>query len=146
MNERNASELTIMDITERMLNFTLRQEILDAEEVAEYNNGSRDALREMREDMQFMTEKEFISKYEEISLEKGDELFELEPDAPRAQYLDGYCNTIEDVLSFLNPAYIFDRVAELAEGIDLDEIDMDEIFGDDGHHHDCDCGCGHHHH
>lgn len=138
MSNKKVSEITIMDITERMLNFTLRDEIAKAADYAEYNNGTRDALKEMREDMQNMTELEFVEKYDEVSMEKGDELFDLDEEDPRAQYLTGYCNTIEDVMSFINPAYIYDQMSMLSEGIDCE-------CGEDFHEHDHNCDCGHCH-
>ena len=149
MNNKKVSEITIMDITEKMLNFTLRDEITEASKYAEYNAGTRDALNEMREDMQKMTEEEFTEKYEERSLEKGDESFELEEGDPKAQYIEGYCNTIEDVLSLLNPAYIYDQMTMLAEGFDSEcgcGCDCDAC-GEDchEHEHDHDCDCGHCH-
>ena len=152
MSDKKVCELTIMDITERMLGFTTRDEIAEASGYSDYNTGTRDALTEMREDMQKLTEKEFVSKYDEISLEKSDELFELDEEEPRAQYLQGYCNTVEDVMSFINPAYIYDQMTMLEEGIEFDE-EFEEAFygGHEHHHHDddddeCGCGCGHHHH
>ena len=151
MTDRKVCELTIMDITERMLSFHSRDEIAAAADYAEYNNGTCDALKEMRADMEKLTEEEFVSKYDEISLEKGDELFELDEEAPRAQYLQGYCNTVEDVMSFINPAYIYDQMTMLEEGIEFDE-EFEAAFysGMEHHHHDeedgdCGCGCGHHH-
>lgn len=136
MSDKKVSEITIMDITERMLNFTLRDEIAEASDYEQYNKGSRDALNEMREDMQNMTETDFAEKYDEVSLEKGDELFDLNEDDPKAQYLTGYCNTIEDVMSLINPAYIYDQMSMLAEGIECDE---------DSYEHDHGCNCGHCH-
>lgn len=138
MSNKKVSEITIMDITERMLNFTLREEIAKAADYAKYNDGTRDALNEMREDMQNMTELEFVEKYDEVSMEKGDELFDLDEEDPRAQYLTGYCNTIEDVMSFINPAYIYDQMSMLAEGMDCE-------CGEEFHEHDHDCDCGHCH-
>ena len=152
MDRTTVSELTIMDITYRMLTFHLRDEIAEASDYAAYNSGTCDALNDMRADMEKMTESEFVSKYDEISLEKGDELFELDEEEPRAQYLQGYCNTVEDVMSFINPAYIYDQMTMLEEGIEFDE-EFEEAFygGHEHHHHDdddgeCGCGCGHHHH
>ena len=139
---KKVSEFTVMDITERMLKFTLRDEIAEASDYAAYNDGTRDALNEMRADMVNMTEEEFAEKYETLSLDKGDERFDLDPDDPKYQYLQGYCNTIEDVLSFLNPAYIYDQIEMLAEGLcGGDCCDCDE----DCHEHDHDCDCGHCH-
>ena len=65
MSDKKVCELTIMDITERMLGFTTRDEIAEASGYSDYNTGTRDALTEMREDMQKLTEKEFVSKYDE---------------------------------------------------------------------------------
>lgn len=136
---KKVSEFTVMDITERMLKFTLRDEIAEASDYAAYNDGTRDALNEMRADMVNMTEEEFTEKYETLSLDKGDERFDLDPDDPKYQYLQGYCNTIEDVLSFLNPAYIYDQIEMLSEGLcGGDCCDCDE----DCHEHDHDCDCG----
>ncbi len=152
MSDRKVCELTIMDITERMLKFTIRDEIAEASGYSDYNTGTRDALTQMREDMEKLSEKEFVSKYDEISLEKGDELFELDEETPRAQYLQGYCNTVEDVMSFINPAYIYDQMTMLQEGIEFDEEFEDAFYGGLEHHHhddddgECGCGCGHHHH
>ncbi len=140
---KKVSEITIMDITERMLKFTLRDEIAEASDYAAYNNGTRDALNEMRADMADMSEEEFNEKYETLSLDKGDERFDLEPDDLKYQYLEGYCNTIEDVLSFLNPAYIYDQITMLSEGIGCGGDCGD--CGEDCHEHDHDCGCGHCH-
>lgn len=149
MSDRKVCELTIMDITERMLSFHSRDEIAAAADYAEYNTGTCDALREMRLDMEKLTEAEFIQKYDELSLEKGDELFGLEDDDPKSQYLQGYCSIIEDVLSFINPGYTYDQMTMLEEGIEFDEAFEEAFYGDREHHHDddeCDCGCGHHHH
>lgn len=141
MSDKKVSEITIMDITERMLNFTMRNEIAEAADYAKYNDGTRDALNEMREDMQNMTETEFIKKYDEVSLIKGDELFDLDEEDPKAQYLTGYCNTVEDVMSFINPAYTYDQMSMLAEGIEC-ECGCDEC-SEDCHDHDHSCGCEH---
>ena len=148
MTDRKVCELTIMDITERMLSFHSRDEIAAAADYAEYNNGTCDALKEMRADMEKLTEADFIQKYDEISLEKGDELFGLEEDDPKAQYLQGYCSIIEDVLSFINPGYTYDQMTMLDQGIAFDEEFEAAFYGDAEHHcHDGDdCGCGHHHH
>ncbi len=151
MNDRKVCELTIMDITKRMLGFHAREDIADAVGFEDYNRGTCDALTEMREDMETLTEAEFIGKYDEISLEKGDELFGLDEDDPRAQYLQGYCSIIEDVLSFINPAYTYDQMTMLEEGIEFDEDFEAAFYGDLPHSHqdgddDDDCCCGHHHH
>ena len=150
MSERKVCELTIMDITERMLSFHRRDEIAEASDYTEYNTGTCDALNDMRADMETLTEAEFIQKYDELSLEKGDELFGLEEDDPKAQYLQGYCSIIEDVLSFINPAYTYDQMTMLEEGIEFDEEFEQAFYGDTDHHHHDDeednCGCGHHHH
>lgn len=137
MSEKKVSELTMMDITERMLNFTTRDGIADAAGYEKYNEGSRDVLNDMREDMQKMTEEEFIEKYDEVSMVKGDELFGIPEDDPKAQYLTGYCNTLEDVMSFINPAYIYDQMTMLEEGMEC-EYDCDSC-GEE-HSHGCDCG------
>ena len=148
MTDRKVCELTIMDITERMLSFHSRDEIAAAADYAEYNNGTCDALKEMRADMEKLTEADFIQKYDELSLEKGDELFGLEEDDPKAQYLQGYCSIIEDVLSFINPGYTYDQMTMLEQGIAFDEEFEAAFYGDaERHCHDGDdCGCGHHHH
>ena len=153
MSERKVCELTIMDITERMLSFHRRDEIAEASDYAEYNSGTCDALNDMRADMEKLTEAEFIQKYDELSLEKGDELFGLEEDDPKAQYLQGYCSIIEDVLSFINPGYTYDQMTMLETGIEFDDAFEEAFYGDMEHHpHDdeeddeCGCGCGHHHH
>lgn len=147
MTDRKVCELTIMDITERMLSFHSRDEIAAAADYAEYNNGTCDALKEMRADMEKLTEADFIQKYDEISLEKGDELFGLEEDDPKAQYLQGYCSIIEDVLSFINPGYTYDQMTMLEQGIAFDEEFEAAFYGDAEHRHGGDdCGCGHHHH
>ena len=52
MSDKKVCELTIMDITERMLGFTTRDETAEASGYSDYNTGTRDALTEMREDMQ----------------------------------------------------------------------------------------------
>lgn len=150
--DKKVAEITIMDITERMLAFTGRNEIAEASGYSDYNAGTRDALQEMRADMEAMTEAEFVAKYDEVSLVKGDELFELDEEEPRAQYLQGYCNTVEDVMSFINPAYIYDQMTMLEEGIEFDEDFAEAFYGGLEHHHhdddddDDDCGCGHRHH
>jgi hypothetical protein len=155
MSDKKVYELTIMDITERMLQFHAREDIAEAVGFSDYNKGTCDALTQMREDMRELTESEFIAKYDEISLEKGDELFELDEDDDRAQYLQGYCSIIEDVLSFINPGYTYDQMTMLEEGIDFDEEFEAAFYGSSEYHrHDaddddedgCDCGCGHHHH
>lgn len=155
MSKRKVCELTIMDITERMLSFHSRDEIAAAADYAEYNTGTCDALREMRADMEKLTEEEFITKYDELSLEKGDALFGLEEDDPKAQYLQGYCSIIEDVLSFINPGYTYDQMTMLETGIEFDEAFEEAFYGGMEHHHcddddnddgECGCGCGHHHH
>ena len=150
MSDRKVCELTIMDITERMLSFHSRDEIAAAD-YSEYNTGTCDALKEMRLDMEKLTEAEFIQKYDELSLEKGDELFGLEEDEPKAQYLQGYCSIIEDVLSFINPGYTYDQMTMLEEGIEFDDAFEEAFYGgmEHPHHEDdkeCGCGCGHHHH
>ena len=152
MSERKVCELTIMDITERMLSFHRRDEIAEASDYAEYNTGTCDALNDMRADMETLTEAEFIQKYDELSLEKGGELFGLEEDDPKAQYLQGYCSIIEDVLSFINPGYTYDQMTMLETGIEFDDAFEEAFYGDMEHHpHDdeeddeCGCGCGHHH-
>lgn len=142
MISKKVSEFTIMDITERMLKFTLRDEIAEASDYAAYNNGTRDALNEMRADMVNMSELEFVEKYETLSLDKGDERFDLEEGDPKYQYLEGYCNTIEDVLSFLNPAYIYDQITMLSEGLCSGDC---SDCGEDCHEHDHGCDCGHCH-
>ena len=155
MSDKKVCELTIMDITERMLSFHSRDEIAAAADYAAYNADTCDALKEMRADMEKLTEAEFIEKYDERSLVKGDELFGLEDDDPKAQYLQGYCSIIEDVLSFLNPGYTYDQMTMLEQGIEFDEAFEEAFYGDmeHPHHHDddddeggCGCGCGHHHH
>ena len=151
MDRTTVSELTIMDITYRMLTFHLRDEIAEASDYAAYNSGTCDALNDMRADMEKMTESEFVSKYDEISLEKGDELFGLDEDDPKAQYLQGYCSIIEEVLSLINPGYTYDQMTMLEEGIEFDEAFEEAFYGDSEHYHrdgddDDDCGCGHHHH
>ncbi len=151
MSERKVCELTIMDITERMLSFHRRDEIAEASDYAEYNTGTCDALNDMRADMETLTEAEFIQKYDELSLEKGDELFGLEEDDPKAQYLQGYCSIIEDVLSFINPGYTYDQMTMLETGIEFDDAFEEAFYGDMEHHphddeEDDECGCGHHHH
>ena len=152
MSDRKVCELTIMDITERMLRFHAREDIVDAVGFADYNQGTCDALKQMRADMELLSEAEFIEKYDELSLETGDEVFGLEEDDPRAQYLQGFCSIIEDVLSLINPAYTYDQMKMLEEGIEFDEDFEAAFYGDLEHHHhdddedDCDCGCGHHHH
>ena len=151
MSERKVCELTIMDITERMLSFHSRDEIAEASDYAEYNSGTCDALNDMRADMEQLTEAEFIQKYDELSLEKGDELFGLDEDDPKAQYLQGYCSIIEDVLSFINPGYTYDQITMLETGIEFDDAFEEAFYGDMEHHHhddddDDECGCGHHHH
>ena len=151
MSDRKVCELTIMDITERMLLFHAREDIVDAVGFADYNQGTCDALRQMRADMELLSEAEFIEKYDEISLETGDEVFGLDEDDSRAQYLQGFCSIIEDVLSMINPAYTYDQMKMLEEGIEFDEDFEAAFYGDLEHHHhdddedDCDCGCGHHH-
>lgn len=153
MSERKVCELTIMDITERMLAFHARDEIAEASGFADYNAGTCDALTEMREDMERLSENGFVAKYDEISLEKGDELFGLDEEDSRAQYLQGYCSIIEDVMSLINPGYTYDQMTMLEEGIDFDEA-FEEAFYGDGHRHshdddddgECGCGCHHHHH
>lgn len=158
MSEKKVCELTIMDITERMLMFHSRDEIAEASDYAEYNSGTCDALTDMRTDMEKLDEDEFISRYDEISLEKGDELFGLDEEDPKAQYLQGYCSIIEDVLSMINPGYTYDQMTMLKEGVLFDEEFEEAFYGGMEHHHhdddydddddddDCDCGCGHHHH
>lgn len=151
MSDRKVCELTILDIAERMLAFHYRNEIAEASGFADYNTGTCDALKEMQADMEKLTESEFIAKYDEISLEKGDELFALDDDKPKAQYLQGYCSIIEDVLSMINPGYTYDQMTMLEEGIEFDEAFEEAFYGGMEHsHHDddeeCGCGCGHHHH
>lgn len=135
MSEKKVADLTLMDITERMLHFSLRNDIADVAGYASYNDGVGDALTEMRRDMQVMTEAEFAAKYEQISLEKGDEMFELDEDDPQTQYIQGYCSTIEDILNFINPAKMYEEMEMLREGIDLeeefDEEFFNEIFGEE---------------
>lgn len=155
MFEKKVSELTILDIAERMLEFHRRDEIAEASDYAEYNRGTCDALGDMREDMEKLTERQFISKYDELSLERGDELFGLDEDDPKAQYLQGYCSIIEDVLSMINPGYTYDQMAILETGIEFDEAFEEAFYGDMEHYHhdddddddddECGCGCGHHH-
>lgn len=133
MSEKKVADLTLMDITERMLHFALRNDIADVAGYASYNDGVSDALTEMRRDMQVMTEAEFVTAYERISLEKGDEMFALDEDDPQTQYIQGYCSTVEDILNFINPAKMYEEMEMLREGIDLEEeFDQDffdEIFG-----------------
>lgn len=135
MSEKKVADLTLMDITERMLHFALRNDIADVAGYASYNDGVSDALTEMRRDMQVMTEAEFAAEYEGISLEKGDEMFALDEDEPRAQYIQGYCSTVEDILNFINPAKLYDEMMMLREGIvpsgELGEDFFDEIFGEE---------------
>lgn len=135
MSEKKVADLTLLDITERMLHFALRNDIADVAGYASYNDGVGDALTEMRRDMQVMTESEFVAKYEQVSLEKGDEIFELDEDDPQAQHIQGYCSTIEDILNFINPAKMYEETEMLREGIaleeEIDEDFFDEIFGEE---------------
>lgn len=134
MSDKKVSELTIIDITERMLNFSMFSGIVDDSEYStSYNDGKIDALTEMRRDMENMTESEFVAKYEEVSIEKGDEMFELDEDDPQVEYIQGYCSMVEDILNFINPSKIYDEINMLRDGIELkqeiDEDFWDEIFG-----------------
>ena len=134
MGDKTVSELTIMDITERMLNFSMFSGIADASDCpGSYNDGVIDALTEMRRDMENMTERKFVAKYEEVSIEKGNDMFELEDDDPQAEYIQGYCSAVEDILNLINPSKLYDEINMLREGIEpKDETDEDfwnEIFG-----------------
>ena len=148
MDDKLVCQITVLDIAQRMLAFHSRDEIAEAADYAEYNAGTCDALKEMCDDMKNLTQTGFIEKYDEISLEKGDELFGLDEDDPRAQYLQGYCSIIEDVLSMINPGYTYDQMTMLEQGIAFDEAFEEAFYGDTEHHrHDDeeDCCCGHHH-
>lgn len=136
MSEKKVADLTLVDIIERMLHFAMCQESADTSDyISGYNDGVSDALTEMRRDMEALTEAEFVAKYEEISLEKGDEMFLLGEDDPKGQYVQGYCSTIEDILNFINPAKLYDEMMMLREGIvpsgELGEDFFDEIFGEE---------------
>lgn len=140
--ERRVSELTIMEITRRMLQFASNSELVDAADYPEsYNRGVSDALIEMRGDMERLTEAQFIEKYEEASLNKGDEIFAVseycENDGEDAQieYLQGYCSAVEDILNMISPSRLYDQMTMLREGIDPDDDnddggDIDEEFLD----------------
>lgn len=135
MSDKKVAELTIMDITERMLDFSMYGGIADASDcLTGYNDGTIDALTEMRRDMEKMTESEFVAKYEEISIEKGDGIFELDEDDPQIEYIQGYCSTVEDILHFINPSKIYEDMTMLREGIEaqeeFDENFLNEIFDD----------------
>ena len=64
--DRKISELTIADITERMLQFAMCSELVDASDFPEsYNEGISDALTEMRRDMDTLTERQFNSVHDD---------------------------------------------------------------------------------
>ncbi|MBQ1414077.1 MAG: hypothetical protein IIY93_12930 [Clostridia bacterium] len=133
--DRKISELTIADITERMLQFAMCSELVDASDFPEsYNEGISDALTEMRRDMDTLTERQFISKYEEASLEKGDELISLDEDDERVEYIQGYCSTVDDVLHMIDPTRLYDEMRMMQDGMipndGIDEDFIDRIFED----------------
>ena len=137
-NNKTVSELTIMEITRRMLQFAGSSEMAAAEDYpASYGRGMSDALIEMRGDMERLTEAAFTEKYEEAAMEKGDEILavseycENDGDDEKLEYLQGYCSAVEDVLNLINPSRLYDQMTALREGIDSGEIDEDflnEIF------------------
>ena len=134
-DDKKISELTIQEITERMLQFAMCSEIVDASDYPEsYNDGICDALTEMKRDMDTLTETQFVTKYEEAALEKGDEMIELDEDDDRVPYIEGYCSTVEDVLNMIRPARLYDQMKMLEDGVipgdGIDEDFIDSLFAD----------------
>lgn len=137
-DNKTVAELTIMEITRRMLQFAGSSEMAAAEDYPEsYGRGMSDALIEMRGDMERLTEAAFTKKYEEAAMEKGDEILavseycENDGDDEKLEYLQGYCSAVEDVLNLISPSRLYDQMTALREGIDSGEIDEDylnEIF------------------
>lgn len=138
--ERPVSELTIMEIARRMLQFSANSELVDAADYPEsYNRGISDALIEMRGDMERLTEAQFIEKYEEAAMNKGDEIFavseycEEDGDDEKIEYLQGYCSAVEDILNLISPSRLYEQMTMLREGVveDVDDSEIDDAFLDE---------------
>lgn len=102
-------QLTIEDIIERKIQFTITNSIFDKIEYKENDEGELLAYNEMLVDIKIMGEDTFINKYFEI-IKKIGRQFENEEilDAKKIENMSGYNNAIVSILELINPIYKYD--------------------------------------
>ena len=109
INDNPVKQLTIKDIIERKIEFTLTNNIFDKIENKEVDDGELLAYKEMLVDVETMSEAVFVAKYFEImnTIHKQFDNQEIK-DEKKIEKLSGYNNAIVSILELINPIYKYD--------------------------------------
>lgn len=109
ISNKKMIKLTISDIIERKIRFTINNNIFDKIEFKENDEGELLAYNEMLVDIKIMNENEFISKYLKL-IQKIKRQFENEEILcyKDIKQISGYNNAIVSILQLINPIYEYD--------------------------------------
>jgi hypothetical protein len=106
-DSKKMNQFTLLDIIERQIHFTNKNNIFDKKEYQDYDEGRLMAYNEMLVDVKVMGENEFVSKYL-IVINKLKTWFENSADEREIEKMSGYNNAIVSILKCVNPIYEYD--------------------------------------
>ncbi len=107
-NDKKVMQITIEDIIERKIQFTITNTIFDKIEFKENDDGELLAYHEMLVDIKLMSEDAFINKYFETIKKIQRQFDNQDISENKIEKMSGYNNAIVSILELINPIYKYD--------------------------------------